>query len=125
MPVPAYASQFSMLVNNLVKEWESIKPRTSSWGVDVNAISNAFEFLVNGLEKLVNLMEQFNVPGADKKTIVMGYGAQLFDNVIAPLLPVWLPKVLVKTVFTAVLSGVVEFLVTKLDKVDVAPVNPV
>jgi hypothetical protein len=107
--------KFQAVLTTLEENWKSVKPDTKVWlAMNNTYLSRAFQFLVDGVDQLVNLASTLNVPGADKKAVVLNTSNKLFDVVIAPILPIWVPTLVVKTLFDGAISGIIEFLVSKL-----------
>lgn len=106
-------NQFQATLKLILDNWEKIRPATS-WFSNHQALTVAFQYVVDGIDKFVDLAAQLSVPGQDKKVLVLSLANRLFDGIVTPLLPIWLPAALVKSIFNGILSGVIEFLVSKL-----------
>ena len=111
-----HSEKFEVLLAQLKGDWTRYKPVTGWLAFDSSALVRAFDFLIKGVSDFVNLAKTIDVPGVDKKDIVMWCANQLFDFVVLPLLPTLLRPFgsTLKLVFSAMLNSLIEHLVSKL-----------
>lgn len=120
---PQQLSQFQSVVNTIIANWLKIKPAVTNWfTANPLHLSLAWQNVVDGLNQLVAFAQSLGLPGADKKALVMDGANQLLQLIVFPLLPAYVPTKLLQAIFDAILSGVIEFLVTKLNPTP-TPVN--
>ena len=115
----AQTTSFDVVVKGLIDNWLKIKP-------SLPTLSNAFKFFQLGVDSLVQLAEQCNLDGADKKALVEQAAHKLFESVVTPLLPMWAKpfSYLINQILNQLIDATIEYIVTKLPKNNV-PVVPV
>lgn len=103
-------------------ELEIIKTRTAelkaSWiNVAVKNNLSAWKFLIDSLDALINFVEvKFQIPGSDKKQIVINAINDLYDYVIASNLPILLKPfsgIIKKYFINVILSILIDYFVSK------------
>lgn len=98
------------LVSAMKTSWASIK---STIG---NNRAKITEFLLNALDSLIVYLVNFDIPGNDKKAIVLTVMNDLYDYIVASALPFWLRPFgrLVKDfVISVLVAHAIDWIVSK------------
>lgn len=100
----AQISKFKEVWNNLKIQLGKVE-----WHVAVNYITQC-------LDDLIIYMVQHDIPGQDKKATVLNAIGQVYDYVIAPMIPIWVrpfSSIIKNYVVNIVFSSAIDWIVSK------------
>lgn len=106
-------------VSSIVSQWINNIPKSSSifsYILGKVKISDLLNFSTNGIDELIQFVEQFAISGSDKKTLVLNAASVIYDYVSLQAMPIFLKpfNVQIKNfVINVVISNVIDFLVSK------------
>jgi len=120
-------TQVNATVLTLASEWSKNKQQLATWTTFNNAALNqVFKVIFDAVDKLVNLVEKYDIPGVDKKKLVIDGINHLVDTLINSQLPlVFVPfESIIDSMVNAVIDNLIEYAVSKIPVSAPAPVTP-
>ncbi len=104
-------------LDKLKAEWSLANPKISSWiAVPYDYLVKAFQFMLANMDAAVQLVEELDQPGVNKKLIVLDLVGQLFDFMIFQSLPTWLKPfapMMRKILVDVIAANLIDFIVSK------------
>jgi len=102
------------MVYEFAKQWQTENPNPKKSGLKI-----ATKFLLDCVDELVMLVEEYIASGPDKKATVLAALSMLYDFVVFNALPLWLKPFAgqIKTfIITVLVSELIDFVVSKYKK---------
>jgi len=112
--------QITELVQKLANQWSNIQPEVALrwwqiWSKQAN-FKKSTKFLIDCVDDLINLVEEYIPKGADKKATVLAALSILYDFIVANALPIYLKPFANKikqAVIFIMISELINFMVGK------------
>lgn len=111
-----FIDKINIFIESCLLEWNSNYSKNISNKLFLN---NATHFLLNCLDKSINLVEDIFLEGKDKKSAVLLIMAYLYENIIYKNLPIYLKPfaTVIRMFFVQVLSSIlIDFIVNKYNE---------
>ena len=113
--------EIRQLLDRLKLDWDTIKNAKNSWFSNTTSrFSVVAPFFYKSLDELMVLMDKYTMPGIGKKSIVMEAITELYDYVVAPLIPIYIKpfsSAIRTLVLDVLISHLVNFIVAKVRSV--------
>lgn len=109
--------QIRKLVEELKLQWNLKQNVKGGFIVSGSKFASVVQFFYYAIDKLMELANEFDVPGIVKKSAVMDAVNNLYDSWINPLLPLYLKPFsgsIKKLIVDTLISNLIDFLVDKV-----------
>lgn len=112
MLTPEISVQIDNYFNNLKNQWSV---SSISLQLDKSKLNNAFQFMIESLDKLIVFVEPLIQSGIEKKSVVINVIEKLFVHVVIKSLPVWMLPFsgMITDIIVIIFSVLIDYFVSK------------
>lgn len=109
------------LLDDIKNRWKDTQSVKTGWLTNtVSRFSVSVPFFIRAVDELMKFMDKFNMPGLSKKAVVMEAITEIYDTVIAPVLPFYLVPfagTIKELIINVIVSSFIDFLVGRIREV--------
>jgi hypothetical protein len=109
-------NQLENYLSDLKNQWKTASITNNSWWYfTAGYVVNAFNFLLQCIDKTILFVEPLIPTGQDKKAVVMAIMDKLFDYTVVQACPLWLKPFIpaIKGIYLIICGETINYIVAK------------